>query len=216
MPYIATLRSVEAKCSYTHGMTNRDHSVEICMISTPDGVIDVQGRSGALGGPADQARLRELRSNAAVVLVGAGTARSENYGPPSKPGLRIAVVTQSCALDFSSPLFTSGAGIIATTTTAPKVPVESLRAGDTNVDMAGIIAQLPHGIVHVEGGPQLNAALFAADCVDVINLTVSPRVGGFRGPSLTGAPHTLRQFALTSVETNGEFVFVRYEKIKSA
>ena len=183
------------------------------MISTPDGVIDVQGRSGPLGGPEDQSRLRELRSNAAVVLVGAGTARTENYGPPSKPGLRIAVVTQSCALDFSSPLFASGSGLIVTTTTAPAVPVDSVRAGDSTIDMPGIIAQLPHGIVHVEGGPQLNAALFAADCVDAINLTVSPRVGGFRGPSLSQAPHVLRHFARTSVHTNGDFVFVRYEKI---
>ncbi|NCX05840.1 MAG: pyrimidine reductase family protein, partial [Actinobacteria bacterium] len=84
------------------------------MISTPDGVIDVNGRSRPLGGPADQARLIALREAAAVVVVGAGTARTENYGPPSKPGLRIAVVTKSCALDFTSPLFSSGAGLVAT------------------------------------------------------------------------------------------------------
>jgi riboflavin biosynthesis pyrimidine reductase len=186
------------------------------MISTPDGVIDVNGRSRPLGGPKDQARLIALRGAAAVVLVGAGTARTENYGPPSKSGLRIAVVTKSCALDFTSPLFSSGAGLVATTLSAPTLNVDTVRAGDTDVDMAGIIAQLPHGVVHVEGGPTLNAALFDADCVDAINLTMSPRIGGFRGPSISQAPHALRHFTCVSLTTDSGFVFARYEKVTSA
>lgn len=186
------------------------------MISTPDGVIDVNGRSRPLGGPADQAHLIALRGAASVVLVGAGTARTENYGPPSKPGLRIAVVTKTCALDFSSPLFSSGAGLIATTMSAPALDVDSVRAGETEVNMAGIIAQLPRGIVHVEGGPMLNAALLDADCVDVINLTMSPRVGGYRGPSLSHAPHAIRHFTCVSLTTDSNFVFARYEKVTTA
>jgi len=186
------------------------------MISTPDGVIDVNGRSRPLGGPADQERLIALRGAAAVVLVGAGTARTENYGPPSKPGLRIAVVTKTCALDFSSPLFSSGAGLIATTMSAPALSVDSVRAGDADVDLAGIIAQLPRGVVHVEGGPMLNAALFDADCVDAINLTMSPSIGGFRGQSISQAPHAVRQFTCVSLITNSDFVFARYEKVTTA
>lgn len=186
------------------------------MVSTPDGVIAVNGRSRPLGGPADQARLIALRGAAAVVLVGAGTARTENYGPPSKAGLRIAVVTRTCALDFSSPLFSSGAGLVATTLSAPALNVDTLRAGDTDVDLAGIIAQLPHGVVHVEGGPMLNAALFEADCVDAINLTMSPHLGGFRAPSLSQAPHALRHFICVSLTTDSDFVFARYEKVTTA
>ena len=186
------------------------------MISTPDGVIDVEGRSRPLGGPADQSRLIALRGAAAVVMVGAGTARAETYGPPSTAGLRIAVVTKTCALDYTSPLFSSGAGLVATTMSAPALTVDTVRAGDTSVDLAGIIAQLPHGIVHVEGGPMLNAALFDADCVDAINLTMSPRLGGFRGPSLSQAPHALRHFTCVSLTTNNDFVFARYEKVTTA
>lgn len=183
------------------------------MISTPDGEIDVNGRSGPLGGPADQKRLIALRSEAAVVLVGAGTAKGEGYGPPSKQGLRIGVVTKSCNVDFSTPLFTSGAGFIVTSHGAPTVPVDSVRAGDTEVDLRGIIQQLPAGIVHVEGGPMLNAALFDADLVDAINLTWSPRIGGRRAPSLSVPPHAMRRYSLTDVETNGDLVFVRYERV---
>ncbi len=191
-------------------------SVEVCMISTPDGAIDVNGRSRPLGGPPDQAHLLALRLHAAVVLVGARTARLENYGPPSKSGLRIGVVTQSCALDFSTPLFASGAGFIVTTTTAPDVPVDSIRAGTTTIDFAVVVDQLPEGIIHVEGGPQLNASLFDADVVDAINLTFSPKLTGSRGPSLSLAPHALRRFMLAATEVHDNFVFARYEKITTA
>ena len=182
------------------------------MITTPDGGIDVNGRSGPLGGPADQKRLIGLRAQASVVLVGAGTARGEGYGAPSKKGLRIGVVTLSCDMDFTSPLFASGSGFIVTTTDAPDVPVDSIRAGVGTVDFASVIAQLPDGIIHVEGGPQLNAALFNADLVDAINLTWSPRLVSARGPSISAAPHALQNFSLTSLQTEEEFVFARYER----
>ena len=51
------------------------------MISTLDGAITIEGRSGLLGGPADRSVFQVLRSLADVVLVGAGTARAEGYGP---------------------------------------------------------------------------------------------------------------------------------------
>jgi len=182
------------------------------MITTPDGGIDVNGRSHPLGGPADQQRLIGLRAQAAVVLVGAGTARGEGYGAPAKQGLRIGVVTLSCDMDFSTPLFTSGAGFIVTTTDAPAVPVDSIRAGTGAIDFAAVIAQFPEGMIHVEGGPQFNAALLDAGLVDAINLTWSPRMIGSRGPSISAAPHALQNFSLASLETQGEFVFARYER----
>lgn len=185
------------------------------MISTPDGEIDVQGRSGPLGGPADQARLVALRRTAGIVLVGAGTVRAENYGPPSRSDLRIAVVTRSCALDFGTRLFTSGSGIIATAVDSPEVPVGSIRAGHGTVDLGGIIDQLPEGIVHVEGGPRLNSALLDADLVDAINVTWSPNLGGRKGPSLSQAPHAPRRFTMVDLSTIDDLTFVRYERVSS-
>ena len=52
------------------------------MISSLDGAIAIDGRSGGLGTPADKAVFRALRGIADVILVGAGTARAEGYGPP--------------------------------------------------------------------------------------------------------------------------------------
>lgn len=190
-------------------------SVEVCMITTPDGAIDVNGRSGPLGGPADQAHLLTLRRRAAVVLVGAGTAQHEKYGPPSQEGLRIGLVSRSCNMNFSLPLFTSGSGFVVTTTTAPHVPVDSIRAGTDSIDFPAIVQQLPNGIIHVEGGPQLNAALLDADVVDAINLTFTAKLLGTRGPSLSLAPHALRRFTLASTECRDNFVFARYERTRS-
>lgn len=202
---------VAVQCSYTCPMAR---SVEICMITSVDGTIEVQGRSGPLGGPPDQQRLADFRRAASVVMVGAGTATAENYRAPSRADLRIGVVTRSCALDFDSPLFSSGAGFVITTTSSSAVPVDSIRAGTNEIDFAQIIDQLPSGIIHVEGGPTLNAALCQAGVVDAINLTISPFLGGGRGNSITTAPHDLKEFSLASFELVEGFVFLRYESKK--
>jgi riboflavin biosynthesis pyrimidine reductase len=191
-------------------------SVEICMITTVDGTIDVNGRSGSLGGPADQQRLALLRRQASVILVGAGTAKAENYGPPSRTDLRIGVVTKSCNLDFTSALFAGGSGFVVTTLDAPVVPVDSIRAGNTEIDFARIIEQLPEGIIHVEGGPMLNAALCDADVVDALNLTIAPHLVGSRGDGLTVAPHAPQHFELATTELVDGFVFLRYERRKKS
>jgi 5-amino-6-(5-phosphoribosylamino)uracil reductase len=186
------------------------------MISTPGGTVDIDGRSGPLGGPADQQRLRDLRAAASVVLVGAGTVRAENYGAPSRNGLRIAVVTTTCRLDFSSPLFASGAGLVVTTTDAPAVPVESRRHGTGTVDLVEAVSTLGPGLIHVEGGPMLNAALLEADLVDAINLTVSPMLTGAQGPSWAVSPHPTRHFELDTVNSNDGFVFARWVRVRNA
>ena len=184
------------------------------MISTPDGVIDVNGRSRPLGGPADQARLIALRGTASVVLVGAGTARTENYGPPSKPGLRVGVVTRSANVDAAKPLFTSGAGFLITTETASTpAGIECVRAGTTEVNLAEAVTQLQGNFAQLEGGPTLNAAMLAADLVDEINVTISANMVGGNGPRLTnGAPDVLKRYQLAHVCEEDGFLFLRYTR----
>ncbi len=74
--------------------------VGLCMIASLDGAVAVDGTSGALGNANDREVLLTLRDLADVVLVGAGTARGEGYGPPRTPGLRIGVVTNSGHVDL--------------------------------------------------------------------------------------------------------------------
>src|ERR1700683_4935867 len=51
------------------------------MIASVDGAVSVDGRSGGLSGAADRLVFKVLRSLADVIVVGAGTARAEHYGP---------------------------------------------------------------------------------------------------------------------------------------
>jgi len=201
------------------GFATRDRApqarpyVEICMITTPDGATSQDNKSGPLGGPSDQAMLRAWRQMCDVILVGAGTVRAEGYGLPSRADVNIAVVTASCNIDPTIPLFASGRGFLATSLDAPEMPVASVRAGTGSVDLAGIIDQLNANVVHVEGGPRLNASLLDADLVDAINLTFSHRLAGkHHSDPVTTATRNTTRFSLVDAARDGDFVFARYER----
>ena len=170
--------------------------VGMCMVSGIDGSTVVNGSSQALSGDADRSVLVALRQVADVVLVGAGTVRDEGYGPPSKAGQRIAVVSASGNVDQTQPLFTGGSGFVV----APR-----------DGDFHSLVASLPGEFVQLEGGARLNASMIDADLVDEINLTVSPNITGGDGPRLTnGARNVLQRFDLHHVLEDDGFVFLRY------
>lgn len=183
----------------------------LCMVTSLDGSTVVDGRSGGLSHPVDAALLGALRRQADMVLVGAGTVRAESYGPPRRPGQRIVVVSRTGAVDFSSPLFTSGSGLLALPTDAPEVPVPSVRAGTGSVDLAGVVAQLDAQVIQVEGGPSLNATLAAADLIDELNVTVAPMLTGGDGPRLTaGAPALTHRLRLAQLAEHEDYLFMRW------
>ncbi|MGA3219899.1 MAG: pyrimidine reductase family protein [Acidimicrobiales bacterium] len=186
--------------------------VRVNMVSTLDGAVAFSGRAGSLGGPGDKLLFSVLRSLADVVLVGAGTVRVERYGPAKLPleaqEIRqhrgqaalptIAVVTRSGVLDFGSRLFTGDGPrpiVIAADDTRPDAlasaagVAEVLRTGTGAVDLASALRALgERGLKHVlcEGGPTLNSALAAAQLVDELCLTLSPKLTGCVGGELTG------------------------------
>lgn len=187
--------------------------VLVNMISSLDGAIALDGRSGGLGRPADKAVFSALRAVADVVLVGAGTARAEGYGP-ARPSTatrdarrargqeevpRIAVVTASLELDLGSPLFVDAERptVVITHRRADPARVvaasevaEVLLAGDDEVDLLAALRTLRAGgasVVACEGGPGLNGDLIAADLVDEWALSVAPLlVGGEAGRASRG------------------------------
>lgn len=193
--------------------------VALCMIASIDGAIVVDGRSGPLGNATDREVLLSLRELADVVIVGAGTARGEGYGPPGKPGLRVGVVTNSGRVDASVPLFASGAGFVIAPESAAidNASVDVLRAGTDRVDLALALTRLDSivpgvRVVQAEGGPTLNAGLLEVDAVDELNLTISPRLVGGGSPRVVhGAPDVDARFELAHLLTDGEqFVFGRW------
>ncbi|AYY15490.1 pyrimidine reductase family protein [Actinobacteria bacterium YIM 96077] len=138
------------------------------MVSSIDGAAQgPDGRSGTLSNPADQRLLGVLRALADVVLVGAGTARAEHYGPVEPhpiltdmrarygqpPAAPMAVVSRRLELHPSSPLFThacqmTGAEQRTMVFTVDASPVERrsalaevadvIIAGDADIDVKAV------------------------------------------------------------------------------
>lgn len=188
--------------------------VVVSMVSSLDGATAVGGRSGPLGGEPDRAVFRAVRAIADVVLVAAGTLRTEGYGPvrlsdaardarlaagrsPGPP--RLAVVSASLDLDLRRAAEGPVRPLVLTTDDADaerRAQLEALaevRAlGTGRVDVLAALAGLrAEGaeVVVCEGGPSLNAALVGADVVDEWCLTLAPAVvGGDSRRVVHGAP----------------------------
>ncbi len=191
--------------------------VGLCMVASLDGSIAVDGASGGLGNPNDLEVLLTMRRVADVVIVGSGTVSGEGYGTPAS-GTRVGVVTNSGSVDTSIDLFRSGAGFVITNERATvEGDVEILRVGDDTVDLVAAVARITEivpGARHVqaEGGATLNGALFDADLVDELQLTVSPMLVGGSGPRVTsGATEATRGFELAHVLTDADhYLFTRW------
>src|SRR4051812_19341810 len=92
--------------------------VRVNFIASLDGATTVSGRSRGLQSPGDLRVFRTLRALADVVLVGAGTAIAEGYGPMSDdsavgrirlalgraPTAPVAVVSRRASLNPQGPL----------------------------------------------------------------------------------------------------------------
>lgn len=177
------------------------------MVASLDGAATVKGRSGGLSNAGDRQVFAMLRAHADVILVGAGTARAEGYGPvrPESEGLRwawlrdgrppsppIAVVTRGLDLDLGSALFADAPPhartIVITTESAPPDrraeaarTAELIVAGEASVDLKAAVdslAERGHQRISCEGGPHLLAQLAAAGLLDEVCLTVSPLLAG--------------------------------------
>ena len=189
--------------------------VAMCMVAGLDGSTVVDRTSRGLSNPTDQQVLLTLRTFAQVILVGASTVRAEGYGPPRLEGQHIGVVSRRGDLDLDTPLFASGKGFLVLPIDAPPVPVPSVRAGLGSVDIAAVLAQLDVDVVQAEGGSMLNGLLAATDCIDELNLTISPQINGGEGPRLTsGAPPLSHRMELAHVLEDDGFLFTRYVRAR--
>jgi len=193
--------------------------VSLNMIASIDGSTVVDGKSGALSNPTDSAVLLQLRRIADVVIVGAGTVRGEGYGPPSKPGQRVGVITAHGSVDLTTPLFTSGAGFIITSVDGPLEAndVDVLRAGHGRVDLHEAIRRLPElcrgtRVVQAEGGAALTGSLLDADVLDEMNVTTSPATVGGTGPRISSrATDHRHMFHLAQLAIDSDsFMYARW------
>lgn len=215
--------------------------VQVNFVSSADGAVTVAGHSEGLSSPADKRIFTLGRDLADVVLVGAGTALLESYGPVkdtqrrrtrrTRLGLHgvppLAVVTRRCSLTPDSPLITEApvAPLIITCGTAPEARRAALAEagadvlvhGEDTVDLPRALAALAErGLRRVccEGGPQLFGQLIADDLVDQLCLTLAPLMaGGDAGRIATGPlPLAPRSMRLASVLHDDGFLMLRYRR----
>ncbi|MBV8788284.1 MAG: pyrimidine reductase family protein [Mycobacterium sp.] len=199
------------------------------MIFSADGAVAFRGRAGPLSCPLDQQLLKILRGFADVVLVGAGTARAENYGPVRLTETRraapppVAVVSRTGVLPrrlFSDPdqppILVTCAQAAAQHDLSSDDRRRVLVAGEDSVDVAQAVALLRARGMHrilCEGGPTLLDELVEADAVAEICVTLAPKlaasqpVGHRPSPSRLVAPTTMR---LAHALVHDDYLFMRY------
>ncbi len=205
--------------------------VRASYVASADGAVSVGGRSEGLGSPADRRVFLLLRRLADVILVGAGTARAQDYRGARRPVLGrdapppIAVVTGSSGLDPGSRLFTDTRvpPIVLTLASAPQERRERLAAAGGDVVVLerltpdAVLAELARRGLHrvlCEGGPILFGEFVAADAVDELCLTVAPLlVGGPAGRIATGpAAEHMRRMELADVLHEDGALLLRYRR----
>ncbi len=179
--------------------------VRVNFVSSADGAVSVDGRSEGLQSPADLRVFGTLRRLCDVVLVGAGTARAENYGGARRPTdgrdtpPPIAVVTGSADLDPAARLFTDTtvAPIVLTTAEAPAGRRAAISDAGGEVVLldrltpAAVLDELGRrGLLRVlcEGGPTLFGDFIAAAAVDELCLTVAALAAGGTAGRISRGP----------------------------
>lgn len=195
------------------------------MVSSVDGAVaGPDGRSGSISSTSDRVLFRHLRTLPDAVIVGAGTARAEDYGQPSTA--RLVVVSRSLSLDPQSRLFDGpDRVIVATSRSADWNAVERLaqvadvvRVGDSDVDLGelvGLLADQGLQRLQCEGGPGLLGAIVSAGLLDELCLSTVPTlVGGDGARIIAGAaPDPVVGLALTSmVRADDGTLFFRWKR----
>jgi riboflavin biosynthesis pyrimidine reductase len=182
------------------------------MVSTVDGAATGEsGKSGSINNAADKAVFDALRASADVIVVGAGTARIEGYGPADRPTV---LVSRSAEVPERLREAPAGSVLVATCESSPGLVAARQALGEEHVlvlgshrvDLARLRTELvSRGWSQIlgEGGPHLLRDLVAADVADELCVTTVPRLVSGGHPRISaGAPVDvpLRLHALLEAE----------------
>jgi riboflavin biosynthesis pyrimidine reductase len=199
------------------------------MIETADGRATIGGRSVALGHPDDRALLRELRTAADAVLVGARTLEAERYARlldddqvayRRELGLGdhplIATISRSLDVSPDVPVFHEDVPVLVYT--------EVRKGGQAPFSHAHLTPCSPRAVVEhlraergvrgiaCEGGPGLLRELIAEGLIDDLLVTVSPLIAGgdARGIVTGDALPEPARLELRAVHRADDHVFLHY------
>lgn len=171
--------------------------LRVNMVSTVDGsATGASGKSGSINNPADHRVFHTLRAMADAIVVGAGTARTEGYGPTDRP-----IVLVSRRAEVPEKLRGAPAGMVLMATCAQAEHLDEARSllgdeqvlvlGSHRVDLADLRARLvERGLVSLlsEGGPHLLRDLVAQGVADELTATFVPRLVAGSHPRITDGP----------------------------
>jgi len=191
--------------------------VRATVVSTLDGAAaGPDGRSASVSAPVDRVALTVFRGLADVVLVGAGTARTEGYGAPAvrpefaerratcgQPAAPVLVVVSRSGDLATGHDLDRDPRVLVMTCSAGDVsglrrrlgPDRVIVAGEESVEPDLATAQLAaRGLrrILLEGGPALLGAFVATGRLDELCLTLTPRLVGSNAPRVAhGLPAEL-------------------------
>jgi riboflavin biosynthesis pyrimidine reductase len=201
-------------------------------ISTLDGAATGDdGRTGTINTDADRDVFGLLRSLSDVILVGAGTARTEEYrratvrapwldlreGRPAHPTMAVVSRSGDVPPGLSQTRKDSGEIMLITCERAGAEAIEFARStlgedhvivqGDASVDLAAAVNALAvRGLRRVlcEGGPHLMRDLTASGHLDELCLTIAPTLVAGDHPRITaGAGVTANLVPRLLIESQG-------------
>lgn len=206
-------------------------------VSSLDGAATRAGRSAGLGDTADHRLFDLLRRPADVILLAAGTARTEGYGAmrledaaaswrvqqglPPHPAL--AVVSRSLNLDPASAIFTDAPvrPLVYTVADADPARRRALRNVADVIDVGAVTVNavelkrdlayrgLPR--IHCEGGPSLFGSFLAEHVIDALHLTVAPTLEAGSAKRITDDNRpTPTEMELVSVLRSGSELLLHY------
>jgi riboflavin biosynthesis pyrimidine reductase len=211
------------------------------MVATVDGAAAAGGVTATISTAADRAVFRVLRAVCDAVLVGAGTARAESYGPAGvPPGLAewraehglapapvMVQVTRSGAVHTGRDMFhPQGRAAIVTSTDDPAVlarlaqlagPDDVIRApGEGGVDVATMLRGLAERgwrRVLCEGGPSLLGRMLAVDAVDELCVTSAPVLAPGPAPRIVeGVELSPRGLLLSALAESDSTLLARWRR----
>jgi riboflavin biosynthesis pyrimidine reductase len=161
------------------------------MVTTLDGAATgADGRSGSINDPADREVFATVRRLADAILVGAGTARAENYGPADVP---LVLVSRKAKVPEALRGLDPGRILMATVSTSDGLSAARELLGDDHVIVCGqhrvdlallrgkLVARGFNSLL-AEGGPHLLRDLFDQGVADELCATIVPRM--VAGPQL--------------------------------
>lgn len=213
-----------------------------------NGAANIAGSSASLGSPADARLLAELRAWSDAVIVSAATVQADGYGPMSLPDdLRrqrrhagrallpqLVILSPSLSLEpEASVLSDPDAQPLVLTMSSPFSGHAHARRRRILEEAGAQVRDIPslsprsvlaalrtegHARISIEGGPSLYSRFLAEDLVDVVHLSIDPRMPTrcdlpLVQASADAAQPVWRNFAPEAAAVDEEgVVFLRYRR----